>query len=234
VLALVHHRGFAFHAEDCAPGILTLLEPILERSGSVVEIGCGSGLLTRELLAAGHRVIATDASPTMLELAREIAPGADIRRLTLPDDQIPRTDAIVGVGHALNYLPDADSIDRALIALAEALLPGGLLAIDLCDLEWGILRADETSRGWVGDDWAIVTEFSLPTPDRYIRQMAAFIRNGDGTWHRDDERHDNILVDTARVPQLLAAHGVDATVGTSFGGEKLSAGLRTIVGRRVG
>ena len=234
-LALVHHRGFAFHAEDCAPGVLALLEPVLARRGLVVEIGCGSGLLTRHLIDAGHRVIATDASPAMLDLAREVAGDAqEIRRLTLPDDPIPPADAIVGVGHALNYLPTADAIDRALIAIARALRPDGILAIDLCDLEWGVLRQDEGSKGWVGDDWAIVTEFSLPSPDRYVRQMASFIRNDDGSWHRDDERHDNILIDTSNVPALLRDHGVEASVASSFGNETLSAGLRTIVGRRVG
>ena len=45
-LALVHHLGFGFHADDCAPGILELLGPVRERDGLVVELGCGSGLLT--------------------------------------------------------------------------------------------------------------------------------------------------------------------------------------------
>ena len=36
-LALVHHLGFGFHAEACAPGILTLLEPVRERGGLVLE-----------------------------------------------------------------------------------------------------------------------------------------------------------------------------------------------------
>lgn len=49
-LALVHHLGFGFHADNCAPGILALLEPMRERKGLVLEIGCGSGLLTRHLL----------------------------------------------------------------------------------------------------------------------------------------------------------------------------------------
>jgi len=46
-LALVHHRGFAFHGDLCAPGILELLEPVLASDGLVLEVGCGSGLLTR-------------------------------------------------------------------------------------------------------------------------------------------------------------------------------------------
>ena len=131
-LALVHHLGFGFHADACAPGIVSLLEPVRERGGLVVELGCGSGLLTRYLVDAGHRVIATDASPSMLELARGYVPDAhEIRQVLLPDDPIPEADAIVSVGHVLNYLPDASAIDRAFVAIAGALRPGGLLAIDL-------------------------------------------------------------------------------------------------------
>jgi SAM-dependent methyltransferase len=232
-LALVHHRGFGFHADACAPGILKLLEPVRERDGLVVEIGCGSGLLTKYLVDAGHRVVATDASPAMLDLAHEVAGDAeDIRALVLPDDPIPPAHAIVGVGHCLNYLPDAAAIDRALVAIAQALLPGGILAIDLCDLEWGEARRDASNVGWVGEDWAIVTEFSTPTPDRFIRQMASFIREDDGSWRRDDERHDNILIDTGLVPGLLAHQGVEVTVGSSFGTETMPIGLRAIVGHR--
>lgn len=232
-LARIHHLGFGFHADATAPGVLALLAPVRERDGLVVEIGCGSGLLTRYLVDAGHRVVATDASPAMLELAREtVAGAADIRRLMLPDDAVPEADAIVGVGHALNYLPDEGSIDRSLLALAAALRRGGVLAIDLCDLEWGRARADEPPRGWVGDDWALVTRFSTPAPDRYVREMATFTRNDDGSWRRDDERHDNVLIETARVPALLAGHGVEATVRASFGEEELPVGLKAIVGRK--
>ena len=45
-LALVHHLGFGFHADACAPGILALLEPVRQRGGVVLELGCGSGQLT--------------------------------------------------------------------------------------------------------------------------------------------------------------------------------------------
>jgi hypothetical protein len=62
--------------------------------------------------------------------------------------------------------------------------------------------------------------------------MAIFVRNDDGSWRRDNERHDNVLVDTAAVPGLLAEHDVEATVRSSFGTEQLPTGLRTIVGRR--
>jgi SAM-dependent methyltransferase len=233
-LALIHHRGFGFHADMCAPGILRLLEPVLARGGLVLEIGCGSGLLTRHLAGAGHRVVATDASPAMLDLARETAPGADLRLAVLPDDPLPEADAVVGVGHALNYLPDAGAIERGLVVIGRALRPGGVLALDLCDLEWASARADARPHGWVDEEWALITEFSVPAPDRFVRQMATFVRQDDGSWRRGDERHENVLVETGRVPALLAGVGVEASVRDSFGGEVLPAGLRAIVGRRPG
>ena len=93
-LALVHHLGFAFHANACAPGILRLLQPVRARNGLVLELGCGSGALTRHLVAAGHRVVATDASSEMIELACQHAPGSeDVRVLALPDEPLPAADA---------------------------------------------------------------------------------------------------------------------------------------------
>ena len=232
-LARIHHLGFGVHADDCAPGIIALLEPIRAREGLVLEFGCGSGLLTRYLVEAGHRVLATDASPAMLELARAYAPGAEeVRRLTLPDDPVPAADAIVSTGHALSYLPDSDAVERAIGALADALAPGGVIAFDICDLAWAAERTDQPTKGWVGDDWALVTAFEVPRPDRYVRRMATFTREADGRWRRDDERHDNVMVDTSRIPVLLAAHGVEATVGDAFGDETLPVGLKTVIGRR--
>jgi SAM-dependent methyltransferase len=232
-LARVHHLGYGFHADRCASGILARLEPVRETNGLVLELGCGSGLLTRYLIDAGHRVIATDASPAMLELARDTAKGAEeIRPLVLPDDPVPECDAVVSIGHVLSYLPDEASIDRALVAAARALRPGGVFAIDLCDLRWGEVFRDAPSQGRAGDTWAIIMEPSLPRPDLFVREMVTFVQVEDGTWRRDEERHENVLIDTRRVPELLAEHGLDARVSASFGGEELPEGLVTILGRR--
>ena len=231
-LSLIHHQGFGFHAELVAPGVLALLAPVLERGGRVLELGCGSGLLTRYLVEAGHRVIATDASPAMLEIAAGYAVGAEFRRLVMPDDEYPAADAVVSVGHPLNYLPDAGSINRALIAAAEALRSGGVLAVDLCDLEWGRNRKDDAPQARVGDSWALFTEFATPTPDRFDRSMTTFVRTADGTYRRDHETHTNILIDTSLVPRLMATHGVTAQVRASFGSEILPVGLKAVVGER--
>lgn len=230
-LALVHERGYGFHGERCAPGVLALLEPV--RGGLVLEIGCGTGALTRHLLAAGHRVLATDASPAMLEMAREaLGPSAELARLTLPDDPLPQADAIVAIGHPVSYLASAAEVDRALAAMAGALRPGGMLAIDICDLEWGTTRAGAGNLGRAGPDWAIITEFSMPAPDRFVRDITTFVPDGRGAWRRGSEHHENVLIDTSRIPELLRSHGVSASVRSSFGGEELPPGLKAIIGVR--
>jgi hypothetical protein len=64
--------------------------------------------------------------------------------------------------------------------------------------------------------------------------MAMFTPNDDGSWRRDDVRHDNVMIDTSIVPGIMAACGVDVAVGRSFGQERLPDGLHTIVGRKRG
>jgi SAM-dependent methyltransferase len=225
-LATIHHRAFGFHADACAPGILALLAPVLEGHGTVLELGCGSGALTRHLVGAGHRVVATDASPAMVELA------GDAEILVLPDDPLPPADAIVSVGHVLNYLPDHSAIVRALAAIAGALRPGGILAFDLLDARYGETRRDAPPYARVEDDWALITRYESPAPDRFVRHITAFVATDNGSWRRDDERHENVLVDTAGVPALLRAHGVEARVSPSFGDGRLPDGMVAIIGRR--
>jgi SAM-dependent methyltransferase len=230
-LALIHARGFGEYADRCAPGLLDLLAPV--RDGLVLELGCGAGAMTRHLLAAGHRVIATDASAAMVELARAtLGADVDVRQLVLPDDPLPAADAIVSVGHAISYLPDAAAVDRALVAMAGALRPGGVLALDVCDLELGRIRAGELPVGRAGPDWAVIAEFSAPAPDRVVRDITTFVPDGAGAWRRGRERHEYVLVDTSLIPVLLASCGVTATVTSAFGTAELPPGLRAVTGVR--
>ena len=122
--------------------------------------------------------------------------------------------------------------DRALVAMAAALRPGGVLAIDVCDLEWGRVREGADNYGRVGPDWAIITEYSAPAPEVFVRNITTFVPDGAGAWRRGRERHENVLVDTSLIPALLAAHGVTARVRSSFGAEELPPGLRTVTGVR--
>ena len=47
--------------------------------GTVAELGCGTGKMTRLLAAAGYDMIGVDNSEEMLEIAREAEYEADLR-----------------------------------------------------------------------------------------------------------------------------------------------------------
>lgn len=232
-LALIHDRGFGFHAALCAPGVLALLEPLRDRGGLILELGCGSGHLTRYLVDAGHRVIATDASPSMLSIARQAVAGVEqLERLILPDAPLPPVDAVVSIGHVFNYLASKQAIRTALISVAGALKPGGLLVMDVQDLKWGAARRDTPNQSHIADNWVLISEFSVPKPSMFVRRHISFVRSDDGNWRRDEEVHRNVLIDTDELPSILAEHKLDAQVATSFGNEVLPEGLMTLIGRK--
>jgi SAM-dependent methyltransferase len=235
-LARAHHVGYAFHADRCAPGILRLLEPVLARGGTVLELGAGSGHLTRHLLGAGHRVVATDASDAMIDLltaglGEACDTGAlDARRVTLPHDPLPPCDAVVSVGHVLSYLDSEAEVRTGLAAAADALRPGGVLAVDLCAPDYHEAQDMSVARSRAGDDWLVVTRYSRPDPGRFVRHITTFTLEADGRWRRDDEDHTNVLVDPEALRHVLDRHGVTATVARGFGAETLPPGLVTLVG----
>lgn len=234
-LAYIHCDGYGFHADACAPGILRLLEPVRASAGTVLELGCGGGALTRHLVDAGHAVVATDASAAMVDIARRAVPEADVRQLTLPDDPLPEADAIVSVGHVLGYLPDEEAVFATLRAAAHALRSGGVFAVDMQDLEYGRARVGEPAHVARGSDWLLVTEFDAPAPRRFTRDITFFREDpATGLWRRGHEFHPNVLLDLERdVIPLLEAEGVEATARSGFGEAVFGPGLYAVEGRRV-
>jgi tellurite methyltransferase len=66
---------------------------------TAVDLGCGAGRDSRELLRRGWRVISMDMSAQGIEMLRELTPGADQHRLEthvvdLADFEIPRCDLL--------------------------------------------------------------------------------------------------------------------------------------------
>ena len=133
----------------------------------VVDLGAGTGKLTRALVALGHRVTAIEPLPQMLELLPEAAPGAfailgNAEVIPLPDAHAD----VVTCAQSFHWFDHP----VALPEIARVLRPGGRLA-----LVWNT-RDDEEP--WVARLSAIigneaVSDDGCRRPDRRERPVRA-------------------------------------------------------------
>ena len=94
--------------------------------GDVLDLGAGTGKLTRSLVALGHRVTAVEPLPEMLEQLRAALPGIEVALGSA--EVIPLPDASVDVVTCAQAFHWFDH-DRALVEIARVLRPGGRLAL---------------------------------------------------------------------------------------------------------
>ncbi|MEW1902427.1 class I SAM-dependent methyltransferase [Streptomyces sp. NPDC086147] len=114
-------RGGVPRAEAAAAAVLRLVPP---GARTLLDLACGTGLVTERLVRPGLRVYGADAAHAMLRVAAGRVPGrtvrADTRRLPLPDASL---DAVCAVW-LLHLVPfAADVVAEA----ARVLRPGGVL-----------------------------------------------------------------------------------------------------------
>jgi 2-polyprenyl-3-methyl-5-hydroxy-6-metoxy-1,4-benzoquinol methylase len=126
----------------------------------ILDLGCGTGLLTRALATPGREVIGVDPSPTMLGYARR-QPGAEaVTWLDGDASTIARTadiDLIISTGNTMMHIEDYPAV---LNSLAAALKPGGVLAFE---------SRNPTARAW--EHWGRDETYSeRHTPFGHLRE----------------------------------------------------------------
>lgn len=104
-----------------------VLEAVGDEPGTVVDLACGAGLITRSLVEAGRRVIGLDFNPAACREARRnrlCAVRGDAFNLPLAD---ATADVVVNVEFAQQYGPEA--VGCLLHEAARVLRPAGRLVI---------------------------------------------------------------------------------------------------------
>jgi ubiquinone/menaquinone biosynthesis C-methylase UbiE len=101
-------------------------------SETVLDAGCGTGNLTRELLARlspAGRVVAVDFSPRMIERARRKVMDPRVRWLIADVGRLPIPDASCDRILCFSLWPHLDDRDAAAAGFGRVLKPGGFLHI---------------------------------------------------------------------------------------------------------
>jgi SAM-dependent methyltransferase len=145
-------------------GEAAFVERLVPPGGRVLDAGCGTGRVARELARRGYDVVGVDSDASMLEVARTEAPelrwvGADLATLELPE----RFDAVVLAGNVVVFLApgtEAEVVRRC----AAHLAPGGAVVsgwrtdrmsraeYDALAAAAGLEPVDRFST-WDGDPW---------------------------------------------------------------------------------
>lgn len=76
-----HIDSVAYKGRNIRGEIATACVERFGKGCTVLEVGCGSGTMTKELLSHGVKVTAVDTSSEMLSVAKLYAPGADYIRM---------------------------------------------------------------------------------------------------------------------------------------------------------
>lgn len=138
---------FSEAVRDAAIDAAMRLRPQTDQD-TALDVGAGSGFISRGLARRNLRVIAVDQSQAMLDALRRKLPAADCRlahedRLPVEDQSVEYVFANMFLHHVLD--------PRAMIReMARVLKPGGVMALtDLESHEYDFLQTEQHDR-WLG------------------------------------------------------------------------------------
>jgi SAM-dependent methyltransferase len=133
---------------------------------SVLEVGCGTGLVMQRIAGFAARVRGIDVSPGMLARARER--GLEVQEGSAT--ALPFADGEFDVVCAFKVLAHVDPVEPALAEMARVTRPGGHLVFDAYNrdsLRFLVKRALGPQRtSSVFDEGAITTRFDPPAVAR--------------------------------------------------------------------
>ena len=211
--ARAYHLRWGGFARQAAPHLLDFYGQTSagRQQLPVLDLCCGTGLVTLGFLEHGYPVTGLDLSAPMLAYAREnCAAFADRAQFILADAANfalkPHFGLAVSTYDALNHLPDLPALQSCLRAVAAAVVPSGWFIFDLNTRlglhRWNVTSVDD------GDDSIVLTRSSFDgSGERAWLNITGFLRQPDGRYERFDERVYNTIFEIQTVLWILLNQG---------------------------
>lgn len=241
VLAGIHHERFGDLAATAARRLIAVLRQSGHEHGLVYDVGCGSGILAREVIAARYAVTGFDISSEMVAIARRTAPGATLHVGSAHHVAFDSCVAIAAIGEVLNYAADpiagVGAVTRFVTRAHAALRPGGVLLFDVA-LPGRHGAARHNAQFHDAATWALgmnTTESDDGTSLERTIAIFASEKSGD-RYRRHDERHTLRLYEAAKMREVLTSAGFVVEISDSYGSQPtrstLPAGWAVFLARK--
>jgi SAM-dependent methyltransferase len=233
-LAYIHDAGFGSFAQGAAAFLLKELRRSAFDHGLVIDLGCGSGILSEGMAAGGFDVLGIDLSPALIALARKRVPSGQFRVESLLTAELPPCIAVAAVGECVNYLfDDRHSWERVQQMLARAfaaLVPGGLLLFDVA--EPGRVPGGTSKSYREGDDWAVLVTVEEDSRQQLLTRHITSFRKVGELYRRDHEVHRLRLVPREQVLPWLRDIGFQVETLDAYGSASFPVGWVGFLARK--
>jgi SAM-dependent methyltransferase len=234
-LAYIHDDGFGGIAASAAPVLLDSLQRAGLTSGLVIDLGCGSGILSEAVSAAGYDVLGIDLSRAMLRLARQRVPKGQFRQASFLTADLPSCVAVAAIGEIFNYLFDDGNTEEALSGLFRrvyaALRPGGSFLLDLAG-PGRVRGTGPQNRFWEGEDWAVLVTTEEEREQRILTRHITSFRRVGKRYRRDHEVHRQRLFPPAEAAASLRQAGFRVRILKSYGERHFAPGHTGFLARK--
>jgi ubiquinone/menaquinone biosynthesis C-methylase UbiE len=170
---LIESEG-TYQKELILPNLLRLME--IAKSDAILDLACGQGFFAREFARKAGKVIATDASKSLIALAKTNAATSDSGAVfhVAPADSMPFIkDGEVNKAAIVLALQNMENTNAVLKECARVIKKGGLLYIVLNHPAFRVPK--ETSWGW--DEKA---KMQYRRIDRYLSELKVAIQMHPG------------------------------------------------------
>ena len=140
-IAEMYHALWAdWYFSNAAPALEKLFFSQIPAGSTVLDVCCGSGHVTKELVARGYKVTGIDASAALIARARADLPDVDLRVQDARNIQLEnRYQAALSTFDSLNHILCLDALRQVFTGVRRVLEPGGMFVFDM-NLEYAYLN----------------------------------------------------------------------------------------------
>ncbi|NLH48715.1 MAG: class I SAM-dependent methyltransferase [Myxococcales bacterium] len=233
-LARIHHEGFGDVARAAAAVLLAHLQGAGMNDGTVVDLGCGSGISAKILSEAGYDVLGIDLSAAMLEIAAAQAPLARFIRASILDTELPAAVAVTAIGEIFNYRFDdragPTAFTRTARRIFQALKPGGIFLFDVATPGRVVPNPREQFRET--PDWSIYFRVAEDPATKTLTRDIVVFQRLDEFYRRSAERHELTLFSPVEIEAILHQVGFHSMMLTAYNDLTLGNGWIGFLARK--